>query len=508
MKMSKIRPFFAATAIVLLASAPLFAQTTPVISFDDNQNKWAIGLAEPGVNSATIADNFADVYEGNGAMEVTVALRHYAFSWGTWTDFQYAFPSPGVDFKDADEVRFWLKLLDRPKNRKGLQFTCDFYDQPAGATGSELWRYYNGLGDRDIFYNANTDWYEVVIPFSRLRKPSWATTFNDKFDPNAVVVFGFGVHGDSSATDSIRFLIDNLQVSKSKRVASVLSFDENVGKWAVSLAEPGVNSATIADNFTDVVEGNGSLEVSAALRHYAFPWGTWTDFRYDFPAPGVDLSGATEFRFNMKILTPPTKPYSLQFTCDFFDQPAGASGGELFRWPAQYGLFYGPNQDGWVEIAVPFKDLATPVWATVFNGQLDLDAIVSFAFGVHGDSTDADSLVFLFDDLRATSGDLVSTAVQDRPGLNVPSVFVLGQNYPNPFNPTTTIDFTLPETGLTSLRIYDLNGKLVQTVFENANKLRGSYSFNVDMGRQPSGIYFYVLEQGATKLTKKMTLMK
>ena len=505
--MSTFKRFFLALALLLMASAPMFAQT-PVISFDENVGKWALGLAEPNVNVIGIADNFTDVVEGNGSMEVTVALRHHAFSWGTWTDFQYTFPSPGADFKDADEVRFWLKILDRPTNRRGLQFTCDFYDQPAGATGSELWRYYNGLGDRDILYNANTDWYEVVIPFSRLTKPSWATTFNDKFDPSAVIVFGFGVHGDSSATDSVRFLIDNLQVSKSRRVAPVLSFDENVGKWAVSLAEPLLNRATINDNFTDVVEGNGAMEVAAALRHYAFPWGTWTDFRYDFPAPGVDLSGATEFRFNMKILTPPSNVKSLQFTCDFFDQPAGATGGELFRWPAQYGLFYGPNQTGWVEVAVPFKDLATPVWATVFNGQLDLNAVVSFAFGVHGDSTAADSLVFLFDDLRATAGDVVSTAVQDRPNLHVPSVFSLGQNYPNPFNPTTNIDFTLPETGITSLKIYDLNGKLVQTVFENANKLRGSYSFNVDMNRHPSGIYFYTLEQGSTRLTKKMTFMK
>ncbi len=504
--MSKLKRFFAVFAILLLASAPIFAQT-PVISFDENVGKWNVGLLEPGVNTASIADNFVEVIEGNGSMEVTIALRHYAEPWGTWTDFQYNFPN-AVDFKNADEVRFWLKLLDRPKNRRGLQFTCDFYDQPAGATGSELWRYYNGLGDRDIFYtNVGNDWYEVVIPFSKLTKPSWATPYNDQFDPSAVVTFGFGVHGDNSATDSVRFVIDNLRVSKSNRVAPVLSFDENVGKWNVGLLEPGVNIATIADNFVEVIEGNGSMEVTVALRHYAEPWGTWTDFRHDFAQP-VDLTGATEFRFAMKILTPPTNVKSLQFTADFFDQPAGATGGELFRWPAQYGLFYGPNQTGWVEVAVPFKDLATPTWATVFNGQLDLNAITSFAFGVHGDTTAADSLVFVFDDLRATNGTPVSTAVKDRPYLNVPSVFALGQNYPNPFNPTTTIDFNLVETGITSLKIYDLNGKLVQTVFENVNKLRGSYSFNVDMNRQPSGVYFYVLEQGSTRLTKKMTFMK
>ncbi len=488
----------------MLSGASLFAQA-PVISFDDNVGKWNVGRAEA-VNFAGIADNFTDVREGNGSMEVTVALRHYAASWGTWTDFQYNFPAP-ADLKDANEVRFWLKLLNRPKNRRGLQFTCDFYDQPAGATGSELWRYYNGLGDRDIFYtNVSNDWYEVVIPFSRLSKPSWATAYNDQFDPSAVVTFGFGVHGDSSATDSVRFLIDDLRVTKSNRVAPALNFDDNIGKWSVGKAVA-VNVATIADNFIEVVEGNGSMEVTVALRNYAASWGTWTDFRHDFAQP-VDLTGATEFRFAMKILTPPTNVKSLQFTADFFDQPTGAAGGELFRWPAQYGIFYGPNQSGWVEVAVPFEDLATPSWATVFNGQLDLNAITSFAFGIHGDSTAADSIVVLFDDLYASNGTPVSTAVKDQPNLSVPSAFSLGQNYPNPFNPSTKIDFTLIENGLTSLKIYDLTGKLVQTVFDNANKLRGSYSMDVDMSRHPSGIYFYALEQGSTKLTKKMTLME
>jgi hypothetical protein len=446
------------------------------------------------------------VVEGNGSMEVTVALRHYGFAWGTWTDFKYNFPAP-MDFKNADEVRFSLKLLDRPKNRRGLQFTCDFFDQPAGATGDELWRWYNALGDRDIFYNENTDWYDVIIPFSRLRRPSWYTPNNDKFDPNAVISFGFGVHGDSTATDSVRFLIDNLRVTKSNRVASIINFDDNEGKWATGLAEPTVNALTIANNFTDVIEGNGSMEVFVALRHYAFPWGTWSDFRYNFAQP-VDLTGATEFRFSMKILAPPTNVKSLQFTADFFDQPAGTPGDELFRWAAQYGLFYGPNQDGWVEFAIPFKDLFTPVWATPQNRQLDLNAIISFAFGVHGDSTAADSVRFLFDNLYASNGTSITTAVKDRPNLHVPSVFTLEQNYPNPFNPATKISFVLDKGGLTSLRIYNTAGQLVQTIFDNANKLPGVYSFDIDMSRHTTGTYFYVLEQEGGKLTKKMTLIK
>ncbi|MDZ7290443.1 MAG: T9SS type A sorting domain-containing protein [candidate division KSB1 bacterium] len=500
-------PFFAACVILLFASASVYAQA-PLISFDQNEGKWALSLMEPNVNSIKITDNFVDVKEGNGSMEVTVALRNYGASWGTWTDFKYDFPAP-VDFKDADEFRFWVKLLDRPTQNRTLQFTCDFFDQPQGAPGSELWRYMNGTGDRDIFYNSNTDWFEVVVPFSRLRLPGWFSPVNGTFDKNAVVGFGFGVHGDNTAADSVRFLIDNLYLAKSQRTASIFNFDQNEGKWGISLMEPNVNSIVLRDNFVDVAEGNGALEVEVKLRHFGASWGTWTDAKMDF-SPPIDLTGATEFRFMMKVVTPPSNPKkALQFTADLFDQPAGAAGSELWRWPAQYGLFYGPdNQSGWVEIVVPFKDMSIPGWFSPVNGQFDLSSIVTFAFGVHGDSTAADSVVVLFDDLHATNGTFVPTAVKDRPGSHIVNAFRLEQNYPNPFNPTTKINFVLDKAGSTSLKIYNTSGQLVQTVFENANKLPGSYSFEVDMSHHPSGMYFYVLEQGNRKLAKKMTLMK
>jgi len=334
---------------------------------------------------------------------------------------------------------------------------------------------------------------------------SWFSPINAKFDKNAVTTFAFGVHGDSTATDSVRFLIDNLHVTKANRRPPVINFDAHDGKWLLTKAE-NINSNTITDNFADVYEGNGAMEVNVALRHYAFSWGTWTDFKYDFPQP-VNLDGATEFRFWMKVLTPPTNSKSLQFTADFFDQPAGASGSELWRWPAQYGLFYGPNQTGWVQIVVPFKDLATPVWFSPINGKLDLNSIVTFAFGIHGDSTATDSITVLFDDLHVSNGTVV-TSVKDRAGSPMARAFQLEQNYPNPFNPTTKIEFVLDEAGETSLQIYNLAGQLVQTAFERANKLPGSYTFDIDMSRHPSGTYFYVLKQGDRKLTRKMTFMK
>jgi len=45
-----------------------------------------------------------------------------------------------------------------------------------------------------------------------------------------------------------------------------------------------------------------------------------------------------------------------------------------------------------------------------------------------------------------------------------PGQFSLAQNYPNPFNPSTTIEFQLPQASHVTLKIYDLQGRLVKTL--------------------------------------------
>jgi CotH kinase protein/Secretion system C-terminal sorting domain len=89
----------------------------------------------------------------------------------------------------------------------------------------------------------------------------------------------------------------------------------------------------------------------------------------------------------------------------------------------------------------------------------------------------------------------------------VPKDFILFQNYPNPFNPTTLIQYQLPMAGDVVVRVYDVLGREVTTLV-NERKSAGSYQVAFDAHLLPSGVYFYSLQSGSFKETKKMELIK
>jgi hypothetical protein len=92
-------------------------------------------------------------------------------------------------------------------------------------------------------------------------------------------------------------------------------------------------------------------------------------------------------------------------------------------------------------------------------------------------------------------------------GSDVPGEFALLQNFPNPFNPKTVINYQLPVNSYVALKVFDLLGREVATLV-NEKKDVGRYSMQWDAGRCASGIYFYALQAGEFRETKKMILMK
>ncbi len=88
-----------------------------------------------------------------------------------------------------------------------------------------------------------------------------------------------------------------------------------------------------------------------------------------------------------------------------------------------------------------------------------------------------------------------------------PEEFALAQNYPNPFNPTTTIDFSLAETGIAHLAVYNMSGQRV-AILVNGLMESGAHSVNFNASSLASGVYFYTLQAGDQLATKKLVLMK
>lgn len=90
---------------------------------------------------------------------------------------------------------------------------------------------------------------------------------------------------------------------------------------------------------------------------------------------------------------------------------------------------------------------------------------------------------------------------------NIPNSYNLFQNFPNPFNPETKIKFELPRSGFTTLKIFDMNGKVL-SVLLNENKEAGNYSVNFNGAGLSSGVYFYKLSSGNYSSIKKMMIIK
>lgn len=89
----------------------------------------------------------------------------------------------------------------------------------------------------------------------------------------------------------------------------------------------------------------------------------------------------------------------------------------------------------------------------------------------------------------------------------IPLGFQLSQNYPNPFNPNTVIGYELPVTSRVSLKVYNLLGQEVATLFEGILQ-PGKYDARFDGSGLASGVYFYRLQSDGFVGTKKLLLLK
>ncbi|PID78861.1 hypothetical protein CSB20_13000 [bacterium DOLZORAL124_64_63] len=111
--------------------------------------------------------------------------------------------------------------------------------------------------------------------------------------------------------------------------------------------------------------------------------------------------------------------------------------------------------------------------------------------------------------LQVTQGGNSLSAVEDI----LPRRTALGRAHPNPFNPSTTISFTLAESGPTRLEIFTLDGRLVRTLVSEslaAGSHEAVWTGRDDAGRSvASGTYFFRLDAAdGSRQAGRMVLVK
>jgi hypothetical protein len=92
--------------------------------------------------------------------------------------------------------------------------------------------------------------------------------------------------------------------------------------------------------------------------------------------------------------------------------------------------------------------------------------------------------------------------------ISMPESFVLEQNYPNPFNPTTIIRFGFDKNTAAQLKVFDVLGNEVATLFDETVDAGRIYEINFDAAGLSSGIYFYRLIGDNKSEMKKMVLLR
>jgi arabinogalactan endo-1,4-beta-galactosidase len=219
--------------------------------------------------------------------------------------------------------------------------------------------------------------------------------------------------------------------------------------------------------------------------------------------PGLNYTGLSFSPLSGKLWAATRVPYDSIYTLNTRDGTATMVGGTgLFAW--NISIAFSP--------AGTLYTLVDDGYGINYLGTLDT---------LTGRTTLLSDNSMSVKNLRAIAMISILTPVNKNNAGTIPEAYTVFQNYPNPFNPLTTIDFSvppaagrdlagggrLPIAGHVRLSIFDILGREV-AVLMNEKKDAGRYSVQWDASARSSGIYFYTLEAGEYRETKRMALIK
>lgn len=138
--------------------------------------------------------------------------------------------------------------------------------------------------------------------------------------------------------------------------------------------------------------------------------------------------------------------------------------------------------------------------------QQNLSAVAPAVIGYKFVSGFEGGVLFASNNNLLYDGTIIIVGINQN-GSQIPDKFVLEQNYPNPFNPSTSIKFSVPQTGFVELKVYDIMGREAASLI-SGELIAGNYTADFNALGLGSGVYFYKLTANGFTDTKKMILVK
>jgi hypothetical protein len=184
------------------------------------------------------------------------------------------------------------------------------------------------------------------------------------------------------------------------------------------------------------------------------------------------------------------------------------------------GTIYIFHHDGSIYNNFPYT-VAGNIETTPAIGKLDTDDDFEIVFGttlglevidIKSESGERDSWKLHRGNMMRTGlYNTTLTSVQPKDQI-LPAKFFVSQNYPNPFNPSTTIEIQLAETNNLIVSIFDVTGRLINTLVNNKLEA-GLYSVEWNGKDQngrllPTGVYIMKVVSGQNSHNQKIAFIK
>ena len=296
-----------------------------------------------------------------------------------------------------------------------------------------------------------------------------------------------------------------------------LSYDLHYGANLISFPIPG--SVSVGDGIPDDVEGYFTGVIGEGVAASPNPVLGWVGSLSEFEGTKgywAKVDGAFEFSFNLSNASN-NRQSSYESLNDSYN----------FTQSTQQAFYFIENLDANIQKGdwiLAYNDdvlVGARQWNGIFT---DIPAMGYDSYATAGYCQDNDIPKLVWVDSEGNEnllvGDIPSWSNNELFYISleldsnplIPTDYSLSQNYPNPFNPSTTISFSLPSDNHAILNIYDISGKLINTLIDK-NMKTGYHNISWDgkdlYGQEVStGAYVYTLSTNDISLSGKMILLK